>query len=148
MLLPDGTTFPFWDDRTEYSRAWHVDPSHAEADDEAGVGSEDQPLQTLSRACELVQAGECVVVHAGVYRETLRPQRGGDGADAMIGFFAAPGDKVVLSASDLWSPDWQAATRIDRAGRCWAAGLPMDSFGGYNPFAMSKPVAQPVVPLG
>jgi len=41
-----------------------------------------------------------VLVHEGVYRERVKPARGGTGPDAMICYEAAPGERVVIKGSE------------------------------------------------
>ena len=80
-MMPDGMAFPFWDDVTEYRRVYHVDQSHPGASDD-GPGTEERPFVTINCAAQALQPGEKVVVHAGVYRECVRPARGGAGPEA------------------------------------------------------------------
>jgi hypothetical protein len=61
-------------------------------------GSEAHPLRSLARACEMVEPGDRVVVHAGTYRETVRPRRSGLPGHP-ITFEAAPGDRVEISGA-------------------------------------------------
>ena len=64
--LPDGALFPFWDDQTNYCKIYHVACEDPAASDE-NLGSEDQPFLTINRAAEVLQPGEKVVAHQGVY---------------------------------------------------------------------------------
>ncbi len=82
-LLPDGTAFPFWEDRTSYRDVYHVAATHPRAA-EANPGTADEPWKTIGRAADLLQPGQKVVVHAGVYREWVVPHRGGSGPDSMF----------------------------------------------------------------
>ncbi len=52
MRMPDGETFDFWDDETEYGRVLHVAAGHPSASDE-NPGSEDLPFKTIARAGRL-----------------------------------------------------------------------------------------------
>ena len=138
VLLPDGTAFAFWDDRTEYTRVYHVARSHPRADD-GNDGTAERPFATISRAAQVLQPGQKVLVHAGVYRECVRPARGGAGPEAMIWYQATPGDEVVVKGSEPWQPTWRPsegwlADRPDRP-RVWMADLPAEWFAGCNPFA-------------
>ena len=40
-------------------------------------GSLSEPFRTISKAAETAQAGDTVIVHEGVYREWVKPARGG-----------------------------------------------------------------------
>ena len=53
--------------------------------------------------------GQRVVISGGIYRETVRPARGGTAPDQMISYEAAPGETVVVKGSvavdkDDWTP--------------------------------------------
>jgi len=137
-ILPNGTRFDFWDDRTEYRKVYHVAQRHPGASDD-NDGSADAPLATISRAAELLAPGEKAIVHAGVYRECVRPVRGGDGPDRMIAYEAGAGEEVVVTGAEAWRPAARpsAGWRIPPlpGGRpAWMADLPAERFGPYNPF--------------
>jgi len=74
VLLPDGTSFKTWEQPRTCARTYHVAREHPQASDD-NDGSEDRPFQTIQRAAEVLQAGECAVIHQGVYREHVRPRR-------------------------------------------------------------------------
>jgi parallel beta-helix repeat protein len=54
---------------------------------------------TISAAADAARAGDTVLIHAGVYEETVRVRSSGD-AGAPITFAAAPGEVVWLDGSD------------------------------------------------
>ena len=85
VCLPDGTNFSLWRDRTDYQKAYYVDQRHPAAGDD-NPGSEDAPFLTIQRAAEVVAPTEKVLIKTGVYREWIRPRRGGTGTDKMISF--------------------------------------------------------------
>ncbi len=136
--LPDGTLFPFWDDTTTYAKVYHVDQRHPGAAD-TNPGTEAAPLATIGRAAELLMPGDKVVVHAGVYRECVRPPRGGTGSDRMIAYETAPGDTVVITGAEEWTPaaqpsaGWNVPAPANGA-TVWMADLPETLFQAYNPF--------------
>ncbi len=144
MRMPDGTPFAFWEDATEYSRVYHVACAHRTASD-GNPGSAEQPFATVSRAAAVLQPGEKVVVHGGVYRETVCPARGGEGPDQMIAYEAAPGEEVWIKGSEVWQPTFRpsAGFRLKPWGadpgmptpKVWMADLPPEMFVGYSPFA-------------
>ena len=114
-MLPDGTMFPFWDDQTNYRTTYHVACQDPQASD-ANPGSREKPFRTIGRAAEILQPGEKVVVHEGVYRECVSPRRGGTGPDAMIAYEAAPGERVVVSGARPLAASLPAQQRLG-AGR-------------------------------
>ncbi len=137
-LLPNGERFAFWDDATDYARTYHVAQNHPAADDD-NPGTGDQPFRTINRAAELLGPGEKVLIHDGVYRECVRPARGGSGPDRMIAYEAAPGAAVVVSGAREWQPDMQPSSgwnagRLPADVSIWMADLPAAWFVGYNPF--------------
>src|SRR5215212_5103579 len=103
----------------------HVAPTGT---DEA-EGSEQHPFQTINRAASLAQPGDTVVVHAGVYREWVRPRYSGLSDRRRIVYTAAPGEHVVITGSEQVS-GWQ---HVD--GTVWRADVPNSLFGSFNPFA-------------
>ena len=138
VIMPDGTPFPFWDDITAYTRIYHVACEHPAASDD-GPGSEDRPFKTLNRAAQVLQPGEKAVVHGGVYRECVRPARGGQGPERMIAYQAAPGEAVYVLGSERWQPaftpsaDWTFGD-VPASLSTWTAELPAGWFVAYNPF--------------
>jgi hypothetical protein len=138
VLLPDGTPFEFWDDRSEYRRVYHVACMHPNASD-ANRGTVNRPFRTIGRAAQLLKPGAKVIVHGGVYRECVRPARGGEGPDRMIAYEAAPGEEVVVKGSDVWMPECRPSQGWRLRGAAngapvWMADLPAEMFVGYNPF--------------
>lgn len=112
-------------------------------------GSADDPLRTIQRAAELATPGTTVVVHGGVYREWVRPPRGGRGEDRRIVFQAAEGEHVRITGSERVT-GWE---RED--GDVWRVTLPNGLFGERNPFAIEvagdwliREPGEPAVHLG
>ena len=92
-------------------------------------GSSDRPLLTINRAAELAQAGDNVVVHEGVYREWVRPRRGGSSDRRRITYQAAPGEHVLITGAEQVT-GWEPVQ-----GTVWKVSVPNALFGGFNPFA-------------
>jgi Glycoside hydrolase 120, insertion domain/Right handed beta helix region/Protein of unknown function (DUF1565) len=98
-------------------------------------GSQDGPFRTINRAAGLAQAGDTVVVHAGEYREWVRPRRGGLSDRRRITYRAAAGERVVIKGSERVT-GWQPAGGAGGAGgSVWTASVPNSLFGDFNPFA-------------
>ena len=91
-------------------------------------GSAHAPLRTINHAAQLAHPGDTVVVHAGVYREWVRPVRGGLSDRRRITYTAAPGEHVVITGSEPVT-GWNRV-----GGRVWSVEVPNALFGDVNPF--------------
>ncbi len=161
-VLPDGSVFTSWEEPPRFGRALIVDGQAGHADD-ANPGTAEKPLRTISAAAERVQPGERIVIHAGTYRECIRPVRGGEGPQAMISFEAAGDGPVIITASEVidtehrpstnwrrpheqathteWGTTWQPSTNWRRPtgspdAVIHAVHLPRRWFIGVNPFTV------------
>jgi len=85
------------------ARTYHVAQQHAQASDES-PGTAEAPWKTLAKAADALGPGDTVVVHAGVYREQVKPRRSGT-RWRPITYRAARGDTVVVTGADLVT-DW------------------------------------------
>jgi hypothetical protein len=152
-VLPDGSTFAFWDCATMFAKVYHVAQGHPRASDD-GPGTEEVPFRTINRAAQVLQPGQRVLIGAGVYRECVRPARGGAGAEQMISYEAAPGAQPVISAAEVWQGPWEpsegwrffpwvARGQPSPHPRVWRGHLPPASLPGYNPFGMCNAPSTP-----
>src|SRR5215468_6281116 len=92
-------------------------------------GSAERPFAAINRAAAVAQPGDTVVVHAGEYREWVKPRRGGLSDTRRITYEAAAGEHVVIKGSERitgWVPE---------AGSVWRASVSNALFGDFNPFA-------------
>ncbi len=143
--LPDGTEFPSWEKALHFSKTYYVDGQAKNADDK-GPGSKERPFRTINAAAKLLQPGERVVIAEGVYRECIRPARGGTGPDAMISYEAAQGAKVVVKGAAVvkdWKPSEGWNFGIDPEThlpvKAWELHLDAAMFpNGYNPFEVDN----------
>jgi hypothetical protein len=103
----------------------HVATTGADSAD----GSPNSPLRTINSAAQRAQAGDTVVVHEGVYREWVRPKRGGVGDQRRITYEAAAGEHVVIKGSERVT-GWEPV-----GGTVWQAVVDNALFGSFNPFA-------------
>ncbi|MDQ1327035.1 MAG: hypothetical protein QG641_315, partial [Candidatus Poribacteria bacterium] len=134
-FMPDGTTFSFWNDVTEYKHVYHVNSQHPNASDD-GTGTEDQPFATIGRAVKELKPVEKVIVHGGIYRECIRPARGGEAPDRMIAYEVAPGEEVFVRGSQIWKTKFKPSDgwNFRNQAKVWMGELPEEWFIGYNPF--------------
>lgn len=82
-VQPNGQMFDFWEVPQEYDREIHVNNSHPNASDD-NDGTPDKPLKTINAAAQIAEPGTRVLIHRGVYRETVQPARGGLSPSKMI----------------------------------------------------------------
>ncbi|MFB9184954.1 discoidin domain-containing protein [Dactylosporangium sucinum] len=100
---------------------------------DANAGTQAAPYLTINRAAQDAQPGDTVVVHAGLYRETVKPARGGTGETARITYTnAGDGDVVIKGSEEINS--W-----VRTSGNVWSVSLPGSFFGAYNPYATGQP---------
>ncbi len=123
--LPDGREFPNWEKPLQFSKTYYVDGGAANADDN-GPGTKERPFRTIGKAAQILQPGERVVIAEGIYRECVRPARGGTGPDKMISYEAAPGAKVSIRASAVLKDGWKPSTG-------WMMGPRRGDAGGPDP---------------
>ena len=141
-ILPDGRSFDFWEKETVWTRELHVagaDPASSDEND----GSAGAPFRTIGRAAAEAGPGDRVLIHAGLYRECVRPARGGTDPEHMVSYEAFGDGDVVISASEevtdfipsegwMLNRGWGAAPA--EGARIWEYDLDPDLFRGYNPF--------------
>lgn len=141
-LLPDGTPFQSWERPLTLRKTYYVAQRHPHASD-GNPGTKERPFRSIGRAAEALQPGERVLIDTGIYREVVRPRRGGAGPEEMISYEAAPGAQVTITGADIWRTDWQPSQgwRHDTPdpGACvWWGRLPEDAFRGTNPFCLTN----------
>ena len=144
--MPDGTEFPVWEKPLHFTKTYYVDVQREErrrqrTRDTRSILS--RPSITRRRC---LQPGERVVIAEGVYREEIRPARGGTGPDAMISYEAAPGANVVVKGSEVvtgWQPSegWNFGfdPETHKPVKAWELKLTPAMFpDGYNPFEVDN----------
>ncbi len=102
----------------------------AKTGNDSASGSDSRPYLTVNKAASVAEAGDIVIVHAGTYREWVKPVRGGTGENKRITYRAAPGEKVVIKGSERIT-SWKR-----QGGGVWKVELPNSFFGDYNPYAL------------
>ncbi len=91
-------------------------------------GTAARPFRTISKAASVAVAGDVIIVHGGIYREWVRPLRGGMSDDQRIIYRAAPGEKAVIKGSEVIR-GWKRFQ-----GNVWKVTLPDTFFGDFNPY--------------
>lgn len=102
----------------------------AKTGDDGNPGTEAHPYQTISKAALEAMPGDSVIVHAGTYREQVKPSRGGF-PGLPVTYRAANGDSVTISGSEHYS-DW---TQV--SGETWQRSFNEAEFNGYNPYLLT-----------
>src|SRR5690348_5116637 len=97
--------------------------------DDANPGTAKAPFRTIQRAADMAQAGDVITVHEGIYRERISPPRGGTSDAKRIVYQAAPGERPVITGSEIVK-HWERVTNDT-----WKAEIPNSFFGAFNPYA-------------
>ena len=97
-VLPNGQMFDFWEVPQEYDREIHVNNNHPNASDD-NDGTLDWPFKTINAAAQVAKPGTRVLIHRGVYRETVQPAKGGLSPSKVISYEAFEGEEVIIKAS-------------------------------------------------
>ncbi|HUX71234.1 MAG TPA: right-handed parallel beta-helix repeat-containing protein, partial [Cellulomonadaceae bacterium] len=100
------------------------------AGSDASRGTEADPYRTINKAAQVAQPGDTVVVHEGVYREWVRPRRGGLSDQRRITYRAADGENVLITGSEQVT-GWQ---RVQ--GGVWTVSVSNLLFGEWNPYVL------------
>lgn len=91
-------------------------------------GTLESPFRTIQRAADAAQPGDIITVSEGIYRESVNPPRGGLSDDERIVYQAAPGQRVIITGSEIVT-NWSKVR-----GQVWKATLPNSFFGSFNPY--------------
>ena len=141
-ILPDGRNYEFWETDPVWEKELFVNGSDLASSDD-NDGSEGAPFRTIGRAAQLATPGTRVRIHAGTYRESVSPARGGTDPDHMISYEAFGDGEVILSAAEIvtefrasegWAVNRSWGAPQPEGIRIWEYDLDPDVFRGYNPF--------------
>ena len=101
----------------------------AKTGSDSNPGTAEQPFLTINKAAQQAHAGDVITVREGIYREWVKPLRGGKGEDARITYRAAEGEDVRILGSE------RATGWTNEGHGLWRVELKPDFFGDFNPFA-------------
>ncbi len=91
-------------------------------------GTKEHPFRSISKAAEVAETGDKVIVHEGEYREWVKPNHSGYSNVSRITYEAAVGEKVVIKGSERIQ-SWEKLE-----GSVWKVVLSNSFFGDYNPY--------------
>ncbi len=106
------------------AKEYHI----AKTGNDNNPGTKELPFLTIQAAAEVAQPGDMITVHEGVYREWIKPPRGGESDSKRIIYRAAKGEKVEIKGSEIVK-NWEKL-----AGTVWKVKIPNSFFGDYNPY--------------
>ena len=109
---------------SKLSKEYHVSVNGNDAND----GSAGRPLKTIMAAASKAMPGDVITVHAGTYRESIVPPRGGNAEKERITYQAAKGEKVIVKGSEILK-GWKQQEKDT-----WVVKLPNSFFGKFNPY--------------
>jgi parallel beta helix pectate lyase-like protein/uncharacterized protein DUF1565 len=112
-----------------HGKIYHIAQSSVAKD--TNPGTQKLPFRTINKAASLAAPGDTVLVYPGVYRERVKPARGGVSYDKMITFKSQIPHKAIVKGSELVEFDWKPLNIPSIKGRkttCYVAALPESIF--------------------
>lgn len=94
-------------------------------------------FRTIQKAADKARPGDTILVYEGVYRERVKPQRGGASESARITYMAKPGNHVVITGLDIWSPEWLKEGNLNYATPAQSMFTDSNYVDGGNPFKIA-----------
>lgn len=92
------------------------------------AGTKEAPFSTINQAAKVAAAGDTVIVHEGIYRESVNPINTGISNQRRITYQAADGESVIIKGSERIT-NWEKIK-----GTVWKAVISNTLFGHYNPY--------------
>ncbi len=109
--------------------------SQAGGASDANPGTKEKPFRTINKAASVLGRGDKIIIGEGIYREKIHiPVNGHEyNPRSFPRFQAAPGEKVYIRGSEIFSPEWKQVSSC-----VFEAELPEFLFrnGTYNPFSL------------
>ena len=107
-------------------------------------GTSAAPFKTINRAASVLKPGDRCVVHAGVYRETVRPASSG-APDRPIRIVAANGEDVAVSGTEVVTGEWERTAGMARCASL--ATHPQQVFVDGKPMMEARWPNAPLAPV-
>ena len=111
--------------RSAVSKTWHVSTKELNV-----LPAEDQ-TRTISEAANQVEPGDTVVIHEGVYRESVTIEKSGT-TEQPIRFEAATGERVVITGADEIK-EWRKESEREVYSASWPHRFLQWSKSGTHP---------------
>ena len=92
---------------------------------DSNKGTKESPFRTINHAAQIAYPGDKIIVHEGVYREWVKPQRGGFSDNERIVYCAADNEDVYIKGSDVLT-DWE---KVKGYKGVWKCVVPHSYFG-------------------
>lgn len=108
-----------------FTREYHVSVKG----NDANIGSITMPYRTISCAARVAQPGDVITVHAGIYRESIAPPRGGESNGKRIVYQSAQGENAEIRGSEVIK-NWEKVQ-----DDIWKVTIPNSFFGTFNPYS-------------
>jgi hypothetical protein len=108
---------------TVSAKEYHV----AKNGNDSNKGTKESPFLTIQAAANFAQPGDTILVRAGIYREDVKPPRGGT-KDKPVTYLASPGEDVSIRGSE------QITGWVREENGLWLATIDNAMFAGFNPF--------------
>ena len=110
--------------KEEYIMEYHVSKRGSDGNN----GTQEKPFLTISKAAELAEENDRIIVHEGVYRECVSPANGARTAQGRIIYEAAENENVVIKGSERIK-DWKR-----EENGVWRTVIDNAFYGKYNPY--------------
>lgn len=117
---------------TAHGRVLVVDGRDPSADDRSAAAGKGV-FRTINAAAQIAGPGDTVRVRGGLYREWIRPARGGENGQRIV-YEACPNEKVEVRGSDRWTNKWHRATGYEVG--VYESDIDESAFvQGFNPYS-------------
>lgn len=95
-----------------------------------GQGTKEAPYRTITEAAKVAVAGDEIWVAPGIYRESVKPVRGGSSDICRITYRSQIPGKAVITGAEIVK-NWKRYQ-----DNVWVARIPNSIFGTYNPYTV------------